>query len=77
MPYLYYIFILNMALQEFCRQNCSIKEVLFNAWQRGVSFYLLYTIILFKSELAILKIIYNIKHKLNLKVTDRMILPLA
>ena len=49
-------------------------------WQRGSSCFLLYMIILFKFEVAILKIIYNMassNNNLTLKVIGRMILPLA
>ena len=54
-----------------------IKQILFNA---EATLYLFHIIILFKFEVTILKIIYNMANSdinLTLKVTDRTILLLA
>ena len=49
----------------------SIKQFHLTQWQRGASFYLLYMIILFKFEVAILKIICNMaSSNINLTLKD-------
>ena len=66
-----------------CRSNvdnsAQLYKILFNAMStRG--FFFLYMIILFKFEVAILKILYNtasLNKNLTLKVTGRMIFTLA
>ena len=65
-------------------KTAQLSKFYLTLWQRGDSFFffffLLYMIPSFKFEAAILKIIYNMassNNNLTLKVTDRMILPLA
>ena len=56
-----------MAVPDQCRQNCQLNKLS----------YLLYSKILFKFEVAILKITFNMANSnvnLTLKVTARMII---
>ena len=58
-------------------KTAQSNKLYLTQWQRETSFYMLYVIISFKFELAILNI-WNINmNNLTLKVTGRMILPLA
>ena len=61
-------------------KTVQLNKFYLKQWQPGVSFYLLYIIILFKFEVAILQIMSNMASSninLTLRVTGRMIFPLA